>query len=88
MDHPPGTGRRRRGGESIPRELVRHPVAELIPAEVLASVLAGKGARRLPLTGGLEEYSDWEPVSHTFDVRDDETAVLAVIFEQRARRVR
>jgi hypothetical protein len=51
-------------------------------------VLAGEGARRLPLAGGLQEYSDWELVSHTFNVRDDETAVLAVIFEQRARRVK
>jgi hypothetical protein len=51
-------------------------------------VLAGEGARRLPLAGGLQEYSDWELVSHTFNVRDDETAVLAVIFEQRAQRVK
>lgn len=72
----------------MPRELVRHLVVELIPAEVLAPVLAGEGAKRLPLAGGLEVYSDWELVSHTFNVRDDETAVLAVIFEQRARRVK
>jgi hypothetical protein len=72
----------------MPRELVRHLVVELIPADVLAPVLAGEGARRLPLAGGLQEYSDWELVSHTFNVRDDDTAVLAVIFEQRARRVK
>jgi hypothetical protein len=72
----------------MPRELVRHLVVELIPAEVLAPVLAGEGAKRLPLAGGLEEYSDWELVSHTFNVRNDETAVLAIIFEQKARRVK
>jgi hypothetical protein len=72
----------------MPRELVRHLVVELIPAEALAPVLAGEGPRRFPLTGGLEEYGDWELVSHTFNVRDDDTAVLAVIFEQRARRVK
>lgn len=72
----------------MPRELVRHLVVELIPAEVLAPVLAGEGAKRLPLAGGLEEYSDWELVSHTFNVRDNETAVLAIIFEQKARRVK
>jgi hypothetical protein len=72
----------------MPRELVRHLVVELIPAQALAPVLAGEGPRRFPLVGALEEYSDWELVSHTFDVRDDDTAVLAVIFEQKARRVR
>ena len=46
------------GGGHMPRELVRHLVVELIPAEVLAPVLAGEGARRLPLAGGLQEYSD------------------------------
>jgi len=50
----------------MPRELVRHLVVELIPAEALAPVLAGEGARRFPLAGGLEEYSDWELVSHSF----------------------
>jgi hypothetical protein len=70
------------------RELVRHLVVELIPAEALAPVLAGEGPRSFPLNDSLEEYSDWELVSHTFNVRDDNTAVLAVIFEQRARRVK
>jgi hypothetical protein len=51
-------------------------------------VLAGEGPRRFPLAGGLVEYNDWELVSHTFTVRDDDTAVIAVIFEQRARRVK
>jgi hypothetical protein len=72
----------------MPRELVRHLVVELVPAESLAPVLAREGPRRFPLAGSLEEYSDWELVSHTFNVRDDDTAVLAVIFEQRARRVK
>jgi hypothetical protein len=72
----------------MPRKLVRHLVVELISAEVLAPVLAGKGARCFPLAGGLEEYSNWELVSHTFTIRGDNTAVLAVIFQQRARRVK
>jgi hypothetical protein len=73
----------------MPRELVRHLVVELIPADALAPVLAGEGPRRFPLRGALEEeYANWELVSHSFEVRDDDTAVLAVIFEQRARRVR
>ena len=72
----------------MPRELVRYLVVELIPAEALAPVLAGEGARRFPLAGGLEEYSDWELVSHSFTVQDDGTAVLAVRFQQRTRRVK
>jgi hypothetical protein len=72
----------------MPREPVRHLVVELIPTEALSPVLAGEGARRFPLAGAFEEYSDWELVSHTFNVRDDDTAVLAVIFGQRARRVK
>jgi hypothetical protein len=72
----------------MPRELVRHLVVELIPAQALAPVLAGEEPRRFPLAGALEEYSNWELVSHTFSVRDDDTAVLAIIFEQRARRVK
>ena len=72
----------------MPKELVRHLVVELIPAEAVAPVLAGEGPRRLPLTGGLEEYSEGGLVWHTFDVRDDDAAVLAVIFEQIASRVK
>jgi hypothetical protein len=34
----------------------------------------------------IAEYGDWELVSHTFDVRSDGSAILAVIFETKARR--
>ena len=74
---------------AIPRELERHLVVELIPAEMLASVLSGEEPARFPLDQGvIAEYSEWDLISHTFNVRDDGTAVLAVIFETRARRAR
>ncbi len=57
------------------------------PAEVLTLMLAGEGPRRLPLAGVLED-SDWRLLSHTFTVRDDDTAALAIIFEQGASRVK
>lgn len=50
-------------------------------------MLAGEGPRHFPLEDALEEYGDWELVSHTFNVREDGTAILALIFEQKARRV-
>ena len=68
-------------------ELVRHLVVELIPAEDLAPVLAGEGSRSFPLEGQLqEEYADWDLVSHTFALRDDGSAVVALVLEQKARR--
>jgi hypothetical protein len=36
----------------------------------------------------IAEYGDWELVSHAFDVRNDGAAILAVIFETKARRAR
>jgi hypothetical protein len=74
---------------AVARELERHLVVEVISAEMLAPVLSGEEPGRFPLDQGvIAEYSDWDLVSHTFDVRDDGTAVLAVIFEIRARRAR
>jgi len=67
-------------------ELVRHLVVELIPAEDLAPVLAGEGSRSFPLEGQLQEYADWDLVSHTFALRDDGSAVVALVLEQKARR--
>jgi hypothetical protein len=73
----------------MPRELERHLVVEVIPAEMLASVLSGEEPGRVPLDQGvIAEYGDWELVSHTFDVRNDGAAILAVIFETKARRAR
>jgi len=73
----------------MPRELERHLVVEVIPAEMLASVISGEEPGRFPLDQGvIAEYGDWELVSHTFDVRNDGAAILAVIFETKARRTR
>jgi hypothetical protein len=72
----------------MPGELVRHLVLELIPAEDLGPVLTGEGPRSFPLEGAVEEYSDWDLVSHTFNLRDDDTAIVALIFEQKARRAK
>ncbi len=71
------------------REHERHLVVEVISAEMLAPVLSGEEPGRFPLDQGvIAEYSDWELVSHTFTVLNDGSAVLAVIFEIRARRAR
>ena len=69
-------------------ELVRHLVVELIPAEELAPVLAGEGSGSFPLEGQPEGYGDWELVSHTFDLREDGSAIVALVFEQKARRAK
>jgi len=80
---------RAQGGNHMPRELERHLVVEVIPAEMLASVISGEEPGRFPLDQGvIAEYGDWELVSHTFDVRNDGAAILAVIFETKARRAR
>lgn len=69
------------------RELERHLVVEVIPAERLASVLTGEEPGRFPLDQGvIAEYGEWDLVSHTFDVREDNTGVITVVFEQKARR--
>jgi hypothetical protein len=70
------------------RELERHVVAVRIPAEALAPVFAGEGPGWFPLADVPAEYSDWELVSHTFNVLEDRTAVLTIIFERRAQRGR
>jgi hypothetical protein len=72
----------------MPRELIRHLVLKLIPAEDLAPVLAGEGPGSFPLEGTVDEYSDWDLISHTFNLRDDDTAIVALIFEQKARRAK
>jgi len=73
----------------MPRELERHLVVEVVPAEMLAAVLSGEEPGRFPLDQGvIAEYGDWELVSHTFDVHSDGSAILAVIFETKARRAR
>jgi hypothetical protein len=71
----------------MPRELVRHLVLKLIPAEDLAPVLTGEESTSFPLEGSIGEYSEWDLVSHTFNLRNDDTAIVALIFEQKARRV-
>jgi hypothetical protein len=48
-------------------------------------VLAGESPRRFPLAVWRSTTTE-SSSRRTFTVRDDETAVLAVIFEQRARR--
>jgi len=71
----------------VPKELERHLVVEVIPAQTLASALSGDEPGRFPLDEGvIAEYGDWDLISHTFDVREDGAAVLAVIFETKARR--
>ena len=67
-------------------ELVRHLVVELISAHDLAPVLAGEGSRSFPLEGQLQDYADSDLVSHTFALRDDDSAVVALILEQKVRR--
>ena len=69
------------------RELERHLVVEVIPAQMVAPTLSGEEPARFPLDQGvIAEYSEWDLISHTFNVRQDGIAVLAVIFETRARR--
>jgi hypothetical protein len=71
----------------VPKELERHLVVEVIPAQTLAPALSGDEPGRFPLDEGvIAEYGDWDLISHTFDVREDGAAVLAVIFETKARR--
>src|SRR5215207_1502482 len=69
----------------MPRELERHLVVATIPAQTLAPVLAGERPGQFPLTGPLAEYGEWDLVSHSFEVRDDGTAILTAIFETRVR---
>jgi hypothetical protein len=69
--------------------LERHLVVEVVPSEMLVSMLSGEEPGRFPLDQGLRTaYGDWELVSHTFDIRDDGAGMLAVIFKTEARRAR
>jgi len=69
----------------MPRELERHLVVASIPAQTLAPVLAGERPGQFPLMGPMAEYGEWDLVSHSFEVRDDGTAILTAIFETRVR---
>ena len=54
----------------MPKELERHLVVEVIPAQTLAPALSGDEPGRFPLDEGvIAEYGDWDLISHTFDVR-------------------
>jgi len=66
------------------RELERHVVVVRIPAEALAPVFSGDGPGWFQLADVPAEYNDWELVSHTFNVWEDHTAVVTIIFERRA----
>ena len=59
-----------------------------ISAEALAPVFAEDRPVQVPLASVPAEYRNWKLVTHTFNIRDDHTAVLAIIFERRAQRVR
>jgi hypothetical protein len=63
---------------STPRKVERHLVIEWILKEHLSL-----GARVFDLQGTLSEYkSDWELVSHAFDVQEDGSARLTCILER------
>ena len=64
------------------KELERHLVVEVMPAALLAPVLAGERAGgQFPLGSALAQYKDWTLVSHTFEVQADGTAIFTAIFE-------
>jgi hypothetical protein len=66
----------------VSKELERHLVMEVMPAEMLAPVLAGERAGgRFPLGSALAQYNDWTLVSHTFEVQADGTAIFTAVFE-------
>jgi hypothetical protein len=69
----------------MPKELQRHLVAASIPAQTLAPVLAGERPGQFPLVGPLAEYAEWDVVSHTFEVRDDDSAILTALLESKVR---
>jgi hypothetical protein len=73
----------------MPSELERQVVVEVIPKEI-AGLRVNRGKPgRFPLDQGvIAECSHKELVSHTFNVLNDGSAGLAVIFETRARRAR
>ena len=58
---------------------------ELVERERLAAVLAGEGAGHFDL-GGTEAVfpiaEGWRTVSHSFDLREDGSAILTMIYEK------
>jgi hypothetical protein len=73
------------GTSAMPKELQRHLVVAPIPAQTLTPVLAGESPGHFPLAGPFSEYGEWDLVSHTFEVRDDGSAILTAVFETRVR---
>ena len=69
----------------MPGERERHLVVAPIPAQTIAPVLAGERPGQFPLAGSLAEYSEWDLVSHSFEVCDDGKAILTAIFERSVR---
>ena len=69
----------------MPKELQRHLVVVPMPAQTIGPVLAGERPGQFPLAGPLAEYGEWDLVSHTFEVRDDGTAILTAVLETRVR---
>jgi hypothetical protein len=69
----------------MPKELQRYLVVASIPAQTIAPALAGERPGQFPLGGPLAEYDQWDLVSHTFEVRDDGSAILTALLESRVR---
>jgi hypothetical protein len=66
----------------VSKELERHLVVEVIPAEALAPVLSGECAGgQFPLGSSLAQYADWTLVSHTFALQVDGAAIFTAVFE-------
>jgi hypothetical protein len=66
----------------VSKELERHLVVEVIPAELLAPVLSGERAGgQFPLGSSLAQYDDWTLVSHTFTLQVDGSAIFTAVFE-------
>jgi hypothetical protein len=47
-------------------------------------VLAGERPGQFPLAGPLAQYAEWDVVSHTFEIRDDGSAILTALLETSA----
>lgn len=68
---------------STPRPVERVLIVERISGQKLAAVMAGEGAGVFSLGGVSEQYqSDWNMVSHTFQVQDNDTAVITYLLER------
>ncbi len=58
---------------------------ELVPKERVGATLSGEGASQLSLGGFSEQFlreDGWEIVSHTFEIREGDSAVLTLLFER------